>query len=317
MPKTFRYQNPIYSDAIDAIRDCQIVIVDGIYYLTGTCPPTWTGPNPGVKLYSSPDLLHWKFEKFLLRREQFAADNWSRDRFWAPEIHARAGKFYLTYTCWNETTRFPRSLGLAVADQVAGEYQVLSREKPLIERGWDLTLFTDDDGQSFGYWTDGFHLYGQEIDLDAGRPVGAPFNCVRNENRKWDGIGVEGPFVIKRGGIYYLFYSSWTRGYEIGYAVATHPRGPWQKSPTNPIFGAQSREICEFNKMEFTGNPASPFIAVGHNAIFTGPDGRDWIVCHYQEKDGADSLGFDPLRIENGEIKSDGPAWTEQVIEIG
>ena len=28
--------------------------------------------------------------------------------------------------------------------------------------------------------------------------------------------GIEGPFVIKKDGIYYMFFSTWTRGYEVG-----------------------------------------------------------------------------------------------------
>ena len=36
--QTFRYKNPVYSPAIDAIRDSQITEVDGIVKTNG---PTW------------------------------------------------------------------------------------------------------------------------------------------------------------------------------------------------------------------------------------------------------------------------------------
>lgn len=117
--------------------------------------------------------------------------------------------------------------------------------------------------------------------------------------------------------MYYMFYSSWTRGYEVGYATASHPKGPWKKYEGNPIFGAQNRKTCAGYGGRFTGNPPGcPYAAAGHNAIFTGPDGRGWIVCHYQETDKPDSLGFDPIWIEDGVIKTNGPTWTEQTIEI-
>ena len=32
----------------------------------------------------------------------------------------------------------------------------------------------------------------------------------------WMTEGIEGPFVIKKDGIYYMFFSTWTRGYEVG-----------------------------------------------------------------------------------------------------
>ena len=45
-----------------------------------------------------------------------------------------------------------------------------------------------------------------------------------------------------------------------------------------------------------------------------GPDGRDWIVCHYQERDKEPTLGFDPIWFENGVIKTNGPTYTEQTV---
>ncbi len=317
MKPIFTYKNPVYCKNIDAIRDCQILKHKDIYYLTGTCPPFWPGQgeNPGIKLYSSSDLVNWEFENYLLTRDQFDVDNWSRDRFWAPEIHYINNKFYLIYTCWNEKNRFPRSCGMAVSDSITGPFKILSTDKPLVERGWDLTLFTDDK-DVFCYWTDGFHIYGQKIDLENYQLIKSPFVCIRNENAKWDSIGIEGPWLIKRDGLYYMFYSSWTRGYEIGYATANSPKGLWTKAANNPFFGAQNKDVCKMNRLPFSGNPKSPFIGIGHNAVFTGPDNRDWIVCHYQEKDKPESLGFDPITISNGMIISDGPTWTEQRIQI-
>lgn len=50
----------------------------------------------------------------------------------------------------------------------------------------------------------------------------------------WDSIGIEGAYVIKENGQYYLFYSSWTRGYEIGYATASKITGPWKSMKEIP-----------------------------------------------------------------------------------
>lgn len=317
MKKTFEYKNPVYSEAIEAIRDCQIFKDGGLYYLIGTSPPFFPhyfpeqGPNPGIKIYSSSNLLIWKFEKFLIKREDVSEKAWYRDHFWAPEIHLKNGLYYLSFNCRNLKTGFPHSCGLAVSARILGPYTVLTHEQPLT-KGNDLTVFTDDDERSYIYRSG---IYAQEINLESCTLLREPVPCFSPEEGKWDAVGIEGPYVIKRAGTYYLFYSSWTRGYEIGYATASSPLGPWKKWEGNPFFGAQDPKSCKKNGVSFTGNLNSPLNAVGHNTIFTGPDGRDWLTCHYREKGGRESLGFDPIWLESGEIRSNGPTCTTQVVE--
>ena len=80
--KTIKYQNPIKTEII---RDPNILYVNSKYYMTGTCYPfsELTGQNPGVKLWSSNDLVHWDFEKILVRPNE---KSWYQKRFWAPEV---------------------------------------------------------------------------------------------------------------------------------------------------------------------------------------------------------------------------------------
>lgn len=317
MSAIFTYKNPIYSEASDSIRDCQIIPDGGRYYLTGTCPPYWKGPNPGIKLYSSDDLLHWRFESLLISRDSLDETAWYRDRFWAPEIHKIHGKFYLGFNCRNDSSKRPHSCGLAVADHITGPYTVLSHDRPLIEDGNDLTLFVDDDQRTYALWaTAGRCISGQEINPSSGTTLGEPFPCLTNGSDGWDSIGIEGPYVIKRNGVYFLFYSSWSRGYEIGYATAPSVHGPWTKAPSNPLFGAQEQEACARNGLPFAGDPHSPYIGVGHNAVFTVPDGRDWLVCHYQEKGRPESLGFDPIEFDRLSMKTQGPSHAEVRVVV-
>ena len=143
--RVFRYCNPIRSEAVGPIRDPQIINVGDMYYLTGTTSPFWPGTVcPGIKLWSSKDLLNWKFETFLIERSKLGEDAWYRDRFWASEIHQKDGRFWLTFNCRNESEKYPHvhSCGLAVADKITGPYKVLTHDKPLLQ-GWgnDMTLF--------------------------------------------------------------------------------------------------------------------------------------------------------------------------------
>ncbi len=317
----FSYQNPIYHPAIEAIRDCQILPYGGRYYLTGTCPPFWRGENAGVRLYSSADLLDWRDEGLLITRDTLSPHAWCRDRFWAPELHAIGERIFLTFNCRNDATGFPQSCGIATADTPTGPYTIHHAATPLVEGANDLTLFEDADGRVYAYYAvsgmGNWHsILGCEFCPRTFSLRGTPVVCLERQPHAWDSIGIEGPYVVRREGRYYLFYSSWTRGYEIGYATASSPLGPFTKAAENPFFGAQDEEACRRNQATYQPSPKSPYIAVGHNAIFTGPDGGDWLVCHYQERNGAESLGFDPVEIAEGRVTSRGPSYTRQQIPL-
>ncbi len=316
MPKTFKYKNPIYCDAIGTIRDAQITVVNKRYYLTGTCPPYWEGPSPGIKLHSSGDLLNWKYEGLLVDSSKLDEKCWYKDRFWAPEIHARKGKFYLTFTCQNEKHKPTWGQGLAVADDIRGPYKVVTQEQPLRWGGIDLSLFTDDDGRTYGYSTGKGGIMAAEIDLDNFRYIGEHVGCTQMVKGTWEDRVMEGPYVIKRQGTYYLFYSCGARGYEVGYAASKTPLGPWSKYAGNPLFGVQNEEACRKMSIAFSGDPNHPLLFAGHTAIFTGPDGRDWICGLYQAKGRQEQMGIDPIWIENGELKTHAPTYTEQTVVI-
>ena len=55
-----------------------------------------------------------------------------------------------------------------------------------------------------------------------------PKTLISQELGRWDDAGIKGSHVIKKEGIYYLFYSSWTRGYAVGYATAKMCMDPGQ-----------------------------------------------------------------------------------------
>ena len=312
----FTYTNNIRGTMI---RDAQILEVDGTYFMSGTSTVFFPdakdnhlgGISPGATLYSSKNLLDWKFEKVIVERDP---SRWYDNYFWAPEIHRINGKFYLTFWC-------DPCLGLAVADRIDGPYKVLN-EKEGIRGAFDGSLFQDDDGKIYLFFGG---VSASEIDLNTAQLVGEKFDCIHSGPKgTWDN-GTEGSFVIKRNGIYYLFYSSWAEGYQVGTATATNVRGPWTKTSNSPVYGAQRKDNCERNGSAFTQNPAVPFSEVGHNAIFTGPDGRDWICCHAMLKHPfVPRLCFDPLTIANGLvtsandgiIKKNGPTWTPQTVPI-
>ncbi len=352
-PREFRYQNPI-SAGLDphGVRDCQVFRDGARWYLTATVWPHWprqetTGAtNPGVVLYSSEDLLQWKFERVIVPAP--GPDRWYRMRFWAPEIHHLKGRYYATFNCSNPALGFPgQHFGYAVADSLLGPYRVVTADQPL-GSGNDFTLFEDDDGAVWAFWNRGrdFGIGFARVDLEKAVLLGEPRSAIlpgaleyalnpdgspamepgydgrpqRQVGRAhaWDSIGIEGAYVIKRSGTYYLFYSSWTRGYEIGYATAPRVTGPWTKAPANPFYGGQSEAACRKNHLAFSGRgDPSPFNQVGHNEVFTGPDGRCWLSCHgiLQARPDQPMLVIDPLDFDaNGRIIPKSPSHTPQTI---
>ncbi len=317
--KVFTYQNPISNGITNGIRDAQIYQENGMYYLIGTAPEFWTGPNPGVRIFSSKDLLNWKSDGLLIDRSKLDSSVWYFDRFWAPELQKIKGKYYLTFNCRNEQEKYKHShgCGVAVADNLMGPYKVVTETKPLTG-GNDLTLFEDTNGKVYAFWNGAKKMFVCEINLKNMTLIGEPALIFTPDAGTWDAIGIEGPYCVKRDGQYYLFYSSWSRGYEIGYATASSPLGRWTKYAKNPIYGAQDKNTCEKNNLPFTDNPNGAFKAVGHNEIWKGPDGRLWISCHgiLREPNAQPYLVIDPIDFVNGEIKATGPTSTRQTVPL-
>ena len=81
----------------------------------------------------------------------------------------------------------------------------------------------------------------------------------------WEGHLVEGPFVTRQAGRYWLFHAGndfTTASYGIGVAVADDPFGPYVKQP-EPLL----RSTAEW-------------IAPGHASVALGPDGRPQLFFH-------------------------------------
>lgn len=351
----FTYTNPI-SKGIDpnGLRDCQVLRDGDGWYMTGTSHPHWPRQetdgnlNKGVVLYRSKNLTDWQFVKYIV--EAPGPEKWYHRRFWAPEIQIIKGKYYALFNCRNDGLGFVgQHPGYAVADHIEGPYTVVTEEKPLC-KGNDLTFFEDDDGKVWAFWNRGkiFGIGFAQIDLETATFLTEPQSAIRpskvdyditqegdtltvpgydgrprpkiKKYYEWDSIGIEGAYVIKEKGTYYLFYSSWTRGYEIGYATANKITGPWTKHPENPFYGAQNQKVCEERGFEYSYDSESPFNQVGHNEIFKGPDGRYWLSCHGiipDENDERPFLVIDPIWFdEAGNIQSDGPTYTEQKIQL-
>ena len=286
-------------------------------------------------------ILHWRQHSWLIDASALPDDCPYNGRFWAPEIHFIQNKYWLTVNSGKVTTEDPKgmkthSVWLFVSHRVTGPYKLVNG--PLTPQyNNDATIFEDEDGETYLYCS-GNGLFQAKIDLPAGKLIGDIQKFLDKKspgNPDWMVGGIEGPYVIKRDGTYFMFFSAWTRGYEVGLLKSKSPLGPWEFASSEPVFGTRKREHRKHMaieggydslKFEDTGDP---YCETGHNALFEGPDGKLWSSCHYlmydkrplsgqlklQAWEKTPHLGIDPVHFDNGRFYINGPTWTEQSVE--
>lgn len=273
-----RYCNPLpmpIGDGGNASGDVSVIEDGGKYYMYCSGGGAWV----------SSDLYSWEFHKV----DHIPV---------APDVCKYNGKFYLT----------GNSDHIFVADNPLGPFEDMGGYKNTgtPDEGWrggfDTKMFVDDDNQPYLFWPGRgvSGIYGVKLDPnDVSKFVGKPVHLFGfNPMHKWERYGdaneyptvawIEGPWIIKRNGIYYIEYSAsgtqW-KTYAQGYYTATSPLGPYTYAPNNPL----TRRTDGF----VTGP--------GHGSIIKGPDGNWWqfytIVLQYNgRRIGMDKITFD----ENG-----------------
>jgi GH43 family beta-xylosidase len=304
--------------------------------MTGTMSPYGIvdGRHPqGVPLYRSSDLKKWVFLGIMVARPDDSENKWYQERFWAPELFALNGKYYITVNCClNDGSN--HGMLLAAADNIEGPYTVLTDDKPLAY-GNDAHLFADSDGKTYLFCSG---ICGAEIDLEKGelktelKTLFGPVKGSYEWNGERSGVGFEGPYVIKQGDTYYMFYSTWARGYEVGIAYSKSPLDGWELCP-EPIYGGINADSCiRYGGFYETGvyKYQDKYREAGHNCVFTGPDGEKWIAAHaYDYIDGEVKLVIDRIEIgddgihvididpETGaETEIKGPTWGKRSVRI-
>ncbi|WP_206291399.1 glycoside hydrolase family 43 protein [Humisphaera borealis] len=243
---TMKYCNPVYPHDF---ADPFVLKTGDLYYAFGTSAPGSDGrPFPVLR---STDLVHW----IPLGGALTPLSNPIAHSYWAPEVIERQGSFYLFYSASTSTSDEHHRLRVARSDNPAGPYKDCGRSLlPNIGFSIDASPFHDvATDKYFLYFANDFETsepHGTGISVveladDFLSVVGEPQTVVRaladwqiyERNRNYKGRVwerwhcVEGPSVVFRDGQYYCFYSggAWHgTEYGVGYAVASHPLGPWR-----------------------------------------------------------------------------------------
>jgi arabinan endo-1,5-alpha-L-arabinosidase len=277
-PAEATYANPV----LDADFPDPTVIraPDGSYYGYATQTQR-KGRWLNIQVARSPDLVHWLHLGDALPTKPGWASN-TQD-FWAPHVQ-RAGARYVMYFSAKPDTSDERHglcLGVATSASPRGPFVDIGHPLKCGEGFINIDPMALDDPQTHKhllYWGSGFApLKVQELGRDRMSFVAgsSPTGLVwPNPVKDAFPVLVEGSWVVRRAGYYYLFYSGDNCcGPKANYAVMV--------ARSRSAFGP-------FETLEHaTGKPHSiilekrgHWIAPGHNSIVTDAAGQDWIVYH-------------------------------------
>jgi beta-xylosidase len=228
---------------------------------------------------TSRDLVYWEDTGAAILPSSKPAWAANGDRNWAPELHRVGDRWVAYFTSVDEQGRL--CIGTAVADTPTGPYEVST--EPLVQDvqgAIDATFFEDDDGRRFLiYKIDGnasgnpTPIYIRELAAD-GLSFAAGSRATQilvNDVATWEGGVVEGPWLVKRFGYYFLFYSGnvYDERYRTGVARSTSLFGPYEKHGA-PILGINSQ-----------------WVGPGHGSVVAVGD-ADFFVYHAWLNDGSD-----------------------------
>lgn len=253
-PRTFA--NPINIDYRFMIEqpsrreaaDPAVVLFGGDYYLFAS--------KSGGYWYSS-DMADWTF----------VTPHGLPIEAYAPAVMTYRGALYYT-AC---------DIGLYRAtDPKSGQWELVNEAFKV----GDPDLFADDDGRVYLYYglSHNGAISGLQLDPNHNfRPLGQPFECFRadaalhgwerrGEDNLGDGPWIEGSWMTKHNGVYYLQYAAPGTEYKTyadGVYTGPSPRGPFTYAPSSP----------------FSSKPTGFIGGAGHSSTFQDKQGRYWHIA--------------------------------------
>lgn len=215
---------------------------------------------PGVPLFHSCDLVHWRQIGHCLTREsQLDLRNQPSSKgIYAPTIRCYRGRLYMTTTNVGGKGNF-----IVWSDDPFGEWSdPIWVDQPGIDP--DL-YFAEDESVYFSTSGGGADtgIYQSRIDIDTGERL-TEYKVI------WKGTGgayPEAPHIYKINGTYYLMIAEGGTeyGHMVTIAVSDHPSDPFVPCPDNPILSHRSLD--------------HPIQATGHADLVQLPGGEWWMVC--------------------------------------
>lgn len=223
-------ENPIFRDTWTA-DPAPLVVGDTLYLYCGhdDAHGDQMFNMPDWLCYSTTDMVHWTAHGAVMKPTDFA---WATQDAWAAQTVERNGKFYFYAPVRHGPPNVAMAIGVAVSDKPTGPF-VDARGTPLVtddmttgRSPWndiDPTVFIDNDGRAYLAWGNG-NCYIAPLKDNMTEFSGAIREIPLSHY-------VEGPWLFRRGDLYYLVYAGMNEGEKkwetIRYATATSLEGPW------------------------------------------------------------------------------------------
>ena len=181
-------------------------------------------------VYSTADMKHWTDHGPIMKATDF---KWAKKDAWASQAIFKNGKYWFYAAVEHDDTHPGKAIAVAVSDTPTGPFvdakgsALISNEMtPKGTHSWediDPTVFTDDDGTTWIAWGNRqcyiAKLKENMIEIDG------PIREITPPHFE------EGPWLHKRGKLYYLTYASLDRSKhrdeKISYATSPSIQGPW------------------------------------------------------------------------------------------
>ncbi len=239
--------------------DPEIHYFGGRYYIYPTTSRSYS-EQTYYECWSSSDLTDWRNEGVIL---DFQDVPWSTNyAAWAPSCAEFGGKYYFYFSAGDGA-----GLGVAVSDSPTGPFRD-PIQHPLVgfyphgAQPIDAHCFVDDDGRAYLYFGGHGHCVMSRLtrtlcafDLDFRDITPTPEY-------------MEGPFMVKRRGKYYLMWSEGGWGdhtYGAAYGVGDSPFGPFE-------YGGQILQ-----------NNPEVALSAGHHSVLPLPGtDDDWVICYHR-----------------------------------
>jgi arabinan endo-1,5-alpha-L-arabinosidase len=270
------YRNPV----IDADFPDPAVIraADGMYYVYATQGGT---PQRNIQVARSADLMDWQ----MLGDAMPVKPTWASKTqdFWAPDAHAVFDRYFLYYSAKPDAAigndKLGLCLGVATSASPAGPFADSGKPLQCGPGFVNIDPFAFDDpatGKRLLYWGSGFEpIKVQELSEDrlSFAPGSKPIDLIAPDKTD-DPTNyrrlVEGAWVIRRGGYYYLFFSGDNCcGDKAHYATMVAR----SRSATGP-FETRDRPL------DLVVAADAQWVAPGHNSVVQDSRGDDWMLYH-------------------------------------
>ncbi|CAH0051144.1 unnamed protein product [Clonostachys solani] len=235
--------------------DPSCVHVDGTFY----CVTSTFISFPGMPVYASTDLIHWRMISHVWNRESqmpgaSQATKSQQGGFFAATIRHHDDKFWVACEYLGLEGGM---LGTIFTSTDPFDESTWSDPFTFLTQAGDLDLFWDDGTLYIPGGGTGAFL--QKVDLEAGKVI--------SNTPLWPGTGgvwPEGPHLYRKDGWYYLTLAE--GGTELGHyqvmARSKNLTGPYEEHPNNPIL--TNRGTDEY------------FHTVGHMDLFQDQGGNWW-----------------------------------------